>query len=55
MFGAGIVPFPDEKVRYEAAVMRYIAANTTIPVPHVYHHATAAENPIGIGPFIIMD
>ncbi|KAK0384725.1 hypothetical protein NLU13_7203 [Sarocladium strictum] len=51
----GIVPFPDEKVRYEAAVMRYIAANTTIPVPHVYHHATAAENPIGIGPFIIMD
>ncbi|KAF4450461.1 phosphotransferase family protein [Fusarium austroafricanum] len=50
-----VVPFPDKKVRYEAAVMRYIAANTTIPVPHVYHYATGAENPIGIGPFIIMD
>lgn len=35
--------------------MRYIAANTTIPVPHVYHYATAAENPIGLGPFIIID
>ena len=22
--------------------MRYIAANTTIPVPHVYHYGTAA-------------
>src|SRR5690348_4631850 len=35
--------------------MRYIAAKTTIPVPHVYHFGAAAENPIGLGPFIIMD
>lgn len=35
--------------------MRYIAANTTIPVPHVYHYGTAAENPTGLGSFIIMD
>jgi hypothetical protein len=35
--------------------MRYVAANTTIPVPHVYHYGTAAENPTGLGPFIIMD
>ncbi|KAI1429747.1 phosphotransferase family protein [Xylaria sp. FL1777] len=51
----GIVPFPDEKVRYEVATMRYVAASTTIPVPHVYHYGTAAENPLGLGPFIIMD
>lgn len=51
----GSVKFPDEKTRYEAATMRYIAENTTIPVPKVYHYGTAAENPIGIGPFIIME
>ncbi|CAK7234017.1 hypothetical protein SBRCBS47491_008807 [Sporothrix bragantina] len=27
----GSVPFQDEKVRYEVAMMRYVAANTTIP------------------------
>ncbi|KAI0537348.1 phosphotransferase family protein [Xylaria digitata] len=43
------------RVRYEVATMRYVAANTTIPVPHVYHYGTAADNPIGLGPFIIMD
>lgn len=35
--------------------MRYIAANTTIPIPNVYHYGTAAENPTGLGPFILMD
>ncbi|OTB14949.1 hypothetical protein K445DRAFT_61757 [Daldinia sp. EC12] len=51
----GIVKFPEEKVRYEVATMRYIAANTTIPVPKIYHFGTAAENPVGLGPFIIME
>lgn len=49
------VNFQDEKVRYEVAVMRHVAANTSIPVPHVYHYGMAAENPLGLGPFIIMD
>lgn len=35
--------------------MRYVAANTTIPVPKIYHYGTAAENPTRLGPFIIMD
>ncbi len=35
--------------------MRYVAANTTIPVPHVYHYGTTADNPTGLGPFIIID
>ncbi|KAK8005934.1 hypothetical protein PG991_012231 [Apiospora marii] len=50
----GVVPFPEEKIRYEVATMRYVAAHTTIPVPHVYHHGTAAAFPSGLGPFIIM-
>ncbi|KAI0550520.1 phosphotransferase family protein [Xylaria curta] len=51
----GIVRFPEEKVRYEVATMRCVAAKTTIPVPKIYHFGTAAENPTGLGPFIIMD
>ncbi|KAL1890460.1 hypothetical protein Sste5346_008289 [Sporothrix stenoceras] len=49
------VPYPDEKVRYEVATMRYIKANTTIPVPYIYHYGMAADNPLGLGPFIIME
>lgn len=51
----GLVPFPEEKIRYEVATMRDIGAYTTIPDPHVYHYGSAAENPTGLGPFIIMD
>ncbi|KAH8168578.1 phosphotransferase enzyme family protein [Sarocladium implicatum] len=50
----GIVKCPDEKIRYEVATMRFIAEETTIPVSKVYHYGTAAENPTGLGPFIIM-
>lgn len=35
--------------------MRMIEARTTIPVPHIYHWGYAADNPVGLGPFIIMD
>ncbi|KAK4252179.1 kinase-like domain-containing protein [Corynascus novoguineensis] len=51
----GMNAFPDEKVRNEVATLRYIKKMTSIPVPHVYHWGTAAENPLGLGPFIIMD
>ena len=51
----GNTVFPDEKVRNEVATMRYIEKMTSIPVPHIYHWGTAAENPLGLGPFIIMD
>ncbi|KAH7037055.1 phosphotransferase family protein [Microdochium trichocladiopsis] len=47
--------FPEEKIRYEVAMMKYIRAHTTIPVPEVYAFGTAAENPLGIGPFIVME
>ncbi|AEO57857.1 hypothetical protein MYCTH_27231, partial [Thermothelomyces thermophilus ATCC 42464] len=44
--------FPDEKVRNEVATLRYVEKMMSIPVPHVYHWGTAAENPLGLGPFI---
>lgn len=47
--------FPEEKVKYEVATMRFMAANTTIPVPEIYFAGTADENPTGLGPFIIME
>lgn len=37
------------------ATIRCIAAKATIPVPKIYYFGTAAENPTGLGPFIIMD
>ncbi|KND88441.1 hypothetical protein TOPH_07035 [Tolypocladium ophioglossoides CBS 100239] len=51
----GIVKFPEEKVSYEVATMRYVAAKTTIPISEIYYCGTGAENPTGLGPFIIMD
>lgn len=44
----------DEKVQCEAALMQYIAKNTSIPVPRVVAYGKASENPTGLGPFIIM-
>ncbi|KAK2603180.1 hypothetical protein N8I77_009658 [Diaporthe amygdali] len=52
----GLAVYPDDKVKAEVATIRYVADNTTIPVPHIYHWGTAAENPTGLNvPFIIMD
>ncbi|OBT72279.1 hypothetical protein VF21_07947 [Pseudogymnoascus sp. 05NY08] len=51
----GSVKCPEEKVRYEVATMRYVAANTTIPVPEIYGWGTADENPTGLGPFMIIE
>lgn len=53
---AHVVHFPEEKLRYEVALVRYIKQHTTIPVPTVYHFGTAEENPIpGAGPFMVME
>lgn len=43
-------------VKAEVATIRYVADYTAIPVPHIHHWGTAAENPTGLRvPFIIMD
>jgi aminoglycoside phosphotransferase (APT) family kinase protein len=51
----GVVMFPEEKVRAEVAVMRYIKHHTSIPVPFVLHYGMTDESPRGLGPFIIME
>ncbi|KAH8775305.1 kinase-like domain-containing protein [Diaporthe sp. PMI_573] len=52
----GVVVYPDDKVKAEVATIRYVADHTTIPVPHIYHWGTAAENPTRLHvPFIIME
>lgn len=51
----GATMFPDEKVRNEVDTMRYIHQHTTIPVPFILHWGTREENPLGLGPFIIME
>jgi aminoglycoside phosphotransferase (APT) family kinase protein len=51
----GVHVFPEEKTRNEVAFMRYIADNTTIPIPFVLHHGTTEECPGRLGPFIIME
>ncbi|OAA40243.1 Protein kinase-like domain protein [Cordyceps fumosorosea ARSEF 2679] len=48
--------FPEEAVRNEAAVLRYLQANTGIPVPFVNYHGTAEEGlPFLRSPFLILD
>jgi aminoglycoside phosphotransferase (APT) family kinase protein len=51
----GFVMFPEEKIRNEVAIMRFIEQNTSIPIPHVIYHGMTDESPCGLGPFIIMD
>lgn len=51
----GVVMFPEENVRNEVAVMRFIEQKTNIPVPHVIYSGMTNESPYCLGPFIIMD
>lgn len=51
----GVAMFPEEKVRNEVAVMRYLQAHTAIPIPFILHWGTAEECPGNLGPFIIME
>ncbi|KAJ3478400.1 hypothetical protein NLG97_g8590 [Lecanicillium saksenae] len=51
----GVSSFPEEKIKHEAATLRFIQDNTPIPVPYVHHWGTRENSPLGIGPFIIME
>lgn len=39
----------------EVAVINLIRRETTIPVPKIVAWGVAAQNPLGLGPFIIME
>lgn len=51
----GASMFPEEKVRNEVAVIRYIQEHTSIPVPFILHWGMKADSPLGLGPFILME
>lgn len=50
----GKARWAEEKSQNEVAVMKYIKQNTSIPVPDVVAYGGTADNPTGLGPFIIM-
>ena len=47
--------YADEKVTIGVAVINLIRYETTIPVPKIKAWGVAAQNPLGLGPFIIME
>lgn len=47
--------YADEKVAKEVTALNLIRNRTTIPVPRVQAWGAATDNPLGLGPFIIMD
>ena len=52
----GRVMDPETKIKHEAATMRYLYENTSIPVPKVIASGTTYDNCfVGVGPFIIME
>ncbi|KAI2455093.1 hypothetical protein LOY97_005752 [Ophidiomyces ophidiicola] len=53
--GKTSIDYADEKVAMEVTTLSLIREKTTIPVPKVHAWGVAAENPLGLGPFIMMD
>jgi hypothetical protein len=51
----GAVLFPEEKVVNEVAVMRFLADQTSIPIPFILHSGMKKESPLELSPFIMMD
>ncbi|KAJ6110345.1 hypothetical protein N7486_002580 [Penicillium sp. IBT 16267x] len=47
--------YADEKIAMEVTALSLICNSTTIPVPKVQAWGSAASNPLGLGPFIMMD
>ncbi|UZP40467.1 hypothetical protein NXS19_008283 [Fusarium pseudograminearum] len=45
-----LVQFPEEKTRYEAAAMAYLAKHTNVPVPTLFYHTPSSD----IGPALIL-
>ncbi len=55
MVGTNADEYLDEKVAMEVEVLALLREKTTIPVPDVKAWGLAADNPLGLGPFIIMN
>ncbi|KAF7171854.1 hypothetical protein CNMCM5623_004165 [Aspergillus felis] len=46
--------YADEKVAMEVEAIHLIREKTSIPVPEIYAWGLAEENPLGLGPFMLM-
>jgi hypothetical protein len=53
--GAICKDYADEKIAMEVEVLSLIRERTSIPVPKVYPWGLAADNPLGLGAFILME
>lgn len=51
----GVSMFPEEKVKREVSVIRFIERHTSVRVPHVLHYGMTDQSPAGLGPFIVME
>jgi hypothetical protein len=47
--------YADEKVAMEVAVIKLIRQETTVPVPRIHAWGPSIQNPLGLGPFIVME
>ncbi|KAL4920049.1 kinase-like domain-containing protein [Aspergillus aurantiobrunneus] len=45
----------DQKLRHEAATMQFVKEKTNIPIPSIIAWGVSDENPLGLGPFMIME
>jgi hypothetical protein len=52
--GAICDQYADEKIAIEVEVLSLIRERTSIPVPTIYSWGVAADNPLGLGAFILM-
>lgn len=53
--GAICDSYADEKIAMEVEVLSLVRKRTTIPVPTVFSWGLAADNPLGLGAFILME
>ncbi|PVH84276.1 hypothetical protein DL98DRAFT_612373 [Cadophora sp. DSE1049] len=53
--GAICEDYSDEKIAMEVEVLSLIRERTSIPVPTVYSWGLSADNPLGLGAFILME
>jgi aminoglycoside phosphotransferase (APT) family kinase protein len=47
--------YPDEAVLCEVATMKFMQEKTSVPIARVIGYGTSKDNPLGLGPFIIME
>lgn len=51
----GRVMYPEEKVRREVAVMKFLKEKTRVPIANIVAHGTAMDDGDTIGPFVITE